>query len=145
MKVILQRVTKASVKTDNKIIAEIAHGFLILFGVTHADEEKDADQLAEKIVKLRICSDEENKMNKNILDVGGSILVVSQFTLYADCKKGNRPSFIKAAEPEKARKLYEYFIEQLRESGIEVQTGSFGNYMDVELVNDGPVTIVLDT
>jgi D-tyrosyl-tRNA(Tyr) deacylase len=153
MRVVLQRVKKANVKVDNKTtlqqaqdtVSEIADGFLLLLGITHADTKKDADYLVDKIAKMRIFEDENKKMNKSLEEVGGSVLVVSQFTLYADCKKGNRPSFTNAAKPDEAEKLYEYFIELFKERKIDTKTGEFGAYMNVELVNDGPVTIVLDT
>lgn len=146
MKAILQRVKKSQVTVFGKIISRIDQGINILLGVSKDDSEEDADILAEKIVNLRIMSDEEDKMNRSILDSKGSVLVVSQFTLMADLTSGRRPSFVKAAGAEMARKLYEYFVGKLKSLGItDVQTGIFGEYMDVEIVNDGPVTIIIDT
>ncbi len=146
MKALLQRVKKSQVTINGKIISKIDQGYNILLGVAGDDSEKDADILAEKIVNLRVMSDEEDKMNRSILDSKGSILVVSQFTLMADVTSGRRPSFIKAAGADKARALYEYFVGKLKTLGIsDVQKGEFGAYMDVEIVNDGPVTIMLDT
>ncbi|OGG20774.1 D-tyrosyl-tRNA(Tyr) deacylase [Candidatus Gottesmanbacteria bacterium RIFCSPHIGHO2_02_FULL_40_13] len=146
MKAVLQRVKKSQVAVEEKVISRIDQGYNILLGVAEEDSEKNADILAEKIVNLRVMSDEQNKMNRSILDSKGSILIVSQFTLMADLTSGRRPSYIKAAGAEKARKLYEYFVGKLKSLGIEdVQTGKFGEYMDVEIVNDGPVTIILDT
>ena len=146
MKALLQRVKKSQVTIKGKIISRIDQGYNILLGVAEDDSEKDADILAEKIVHLRVMSDEEKKMNRSILDIKGSILVVSQFTLMADLTSGRRPSFIKAAGAEKARKLYEYFVGKLKNLRVpDVQMGVFGEYMDVEIVNDGPVTIILDT
>ena len=144
MKLVIQRVTKASVSVQEKIISEIGNGFLILLGIGKEDSEGAVRKMAEKIVKLRIMSDSEDKMNKSILDVSGEILVVSQFTLLADTTGGNRPSFINAALPEKAKELYELFIEELKRLGVKkVEMGKFGTYMEVSLVNYGPVTIVL--
>ena len=145
MKVVIQRVSQASVTINNNQTASIAAGFVILLGVGKGDTEKETDVLIEKIINLRIMSDEEDKMNKSILDTKGEILVVSQFTLHADCKKGRRPSFLQAADPQKGEELYELFIEKLKNKGITVQTGTFGAMMDVSLINDGPVTIILDT
>ncbi|MBT3412812.1 MAG: D-tyrosyl-tRNA(Tyr) deacylase [Candidatus Jacksonbacteria bacterium] len=145
MKTVIQRVSKASVSIDNKTIAEITEGYLLLLGVGKSDTEKEADLLIEKIINLRIMSDKENKMNKSILNTKGEILVVSQFTLHADCKKGRRPSFIQAANPEEGEALYNYFVDTLKEKSIAVQTGKFGAMMNVSLTNDGPVTIILDT
>ena len=146
MKALLQRVKKSQVTIKGKIISRIDQGYNILLGVAEDDSEKDADILAEKIVHLRVMSDEEKKMNRSILDIKGSILVVSQFTLMADLTSGRRPSFIKAAGAGKARKLYEYFVGKLKNLRVpDVQMGVFGEYMDVEIVNDGPVTIILDT
>ena len=144
MKIVLQRVTSASVKVDGEIIGKIGTGFLLLFGVGHEDTEEDCRRLADKVIGLRIFSDENDKINLDLASVGGSILVVPQFTLYADCRKGNRPNFIQAAKPEKANALYEYFVEYLRSKGKNVQTGSFGADMKVELLNDGPFTVILE-
>ena len=145
MKAILQRVTNAKVEVDSKTVGEIGMGFLILLGVENGDTEKEADALAAKIAGLRIFTDENDKMNLALADVGGRLLVVSQFTLYADCRKGKRPNFTKAAKGEQANELYEYFVSCCRGFGIETQTGAFGADMKVELLNDGPVTIPLDT
>ena len=144
MKIVLQRVSSASVKVDSKIVGRIEHGLLLLIGFSSSDTEESVLQTLEKIVKLRIFSDEEGKMNKSVLDVEGSMLLISQFTLYADTKKGNRPSFIEAARPEQAIPLYEFFIAEMRKRITKVETGIFGADMKVELVNDGPVTIVFD-
>ena len=144
MKIVLQRVSSASVKVDSKIVGSIDHGMLLLIGFSSNDNEESILPTLEKIVKLRIFSDEEGKMNKSVLDVNGSALLVSQFTLYADTKKGNRPSFIEAARPEQAIPLYEFFIAEMKKRISKVETGIFGADMKVELVNDGPVTIVFD-
>ncbi len=146
MRAVLQRVTNASVTVEDEIIGEIGQGFLILLGVTHEDTQEEAELLARKISGLRVFTDEQDKMNLSLLDIGGEALVVSQFTLYADCKKGRRPSFINAAKPEEADRLYQKFVELLAQYGIhKVETGRFGADMKVSLLNDGPVTIVLDT
>src|SRR3990170_3781437 len=146
MKVVIQRVAASRVKIDGKVVSEIGLGYTILLGVADDDSEKEADFLSDKIAKLRVMSDSEGKMNKSILDVSGEILVVSQFTLLADTSGGRRPSFIKAATPDTADRLYQYFVKKLQELGVKkVVTGEFGTYMEVEIVNDGPVTIVLDT
>lgn len=145
MRAVIQRVSQASVTIDEQIIGKIGQGFMILLGIHEEDIQEDADYLIRKIPLLRVFEDAEGKMNQNIQDVKGSILSVSQFTLYADTKKGNRPSFIKAARPETAIPLYEYFNEGLRQQGLTVETGEFGGDMDVALVNDGPVTIIFDT
>ncbi len=146
MKVLIQRVTKAKVTINEKVVGQIGCGYVILMGVKEGDSEKEADYLVEKIINLRVMSDENDKMNLSILDVSGEILVVSQFTLYADTTSGRRPSFINAAKPEIAKHLYFYFIDELKSSGIKnVQTGEFGAYMTVEIINDGPVTIMMDT
>ncbi len=146
MKAVIQRVTNASVVVEGKEIGAIDNGFLILLGVCEGDTAEDADILARKTANLRVFEDEAGKMNKSLLDLGYSTLVISQFTLCADCKKGNRPSFIKAAKPEEAIPLYELYMEKLRENGVEnVQHGEFGADMKVSLLNDGPVTILYDT
>ena len=146
MKAVIQRVKYATVKVDNKIIGECKHGFMILLGVIDGDTENDADKLIKKIPVLRIFEDENGKMNKSLLDIDGEILVVSQFTLAADCSHGRRPSFTASAPPDIANKLYEYFVGELKTAGVKsVQTGEFGADMAVELLNDGPVTIVLDS
>lgn len=145
MKAVIQRVKSASVTIDNQIVGSIQQGFMILLGIHEEDTKEDVDYLIRKITMMRIFEDEAGKMNLNIEAVAGSILSVSQFTLYADTKKGNRPSFVKAARPEQAIPLYEAFNEGLRQSGLQVETGKFGAYMQVALVNDGPVTIIIDT
>ena len=144
MRIVLQRVTSASVKVDGETIGKIGRGFLILLGVGHDDTEEECRRLADKISGLRIFSDENDKINLDLEAVGGSLLVVPQFTLYADCRKGNRPNFIQAAPPQKANELYEYFTEYLRSKGKHVETGSFGADMKVELLNDGPFTVILE-
>ncbi|MBL7159220.1 D-tyrosyl-tRNA(Tyr) deacylase [Candidatus Microgenomates bacterium] len=146
MKAVIQRVRSAKVTINHQIVGEIKKGLVILLGVKEGDIENQAKTLAKKIANLRIMSDKEDKMNLSVKDVGGEVLVVSQFTLLADCKKGNRPSFIKAAHPEFAKELYLKFIEELKNLGIKkVAVGEFGAIMDIHLINDGPVTIVLDT
>ena len=145
MKVVLQRVAHASVTVDEKVIGKIQRGFLLLVGVTHDDAMEDMEYLVRKIVQMRIFEDEEGKLNRSIQDIGGEILSVSQFTLYADTKKGNRPSFSKAAPGDVALEMFEQFNGLLRDTGIPVETGQFGADMKVELLNDGPVTILLDS
>ena len=145
MRVVLQRAGAASVRVDEKTTGLIEKGYVLLVGVTHSDTEVDATYLAKKIAGLRLWEDAEGKMNHSILEAGGDILSVSQFTLYGDVKKGRRPSFIQAARPEQAEPLWEYFNRKLEEEGLTVQTGVFGAMMDVELVNDGPVTIIIDS
>lgn len=145
MRLILQRVTEAYVEVAGATVGSISTGLLILLGVTSTDTQQDAEYLADKVTNLRIFPDLERRMNRSILEVGGSLLVVSQFTLYGDCRKGRRPSFDRAAPPEQARELYEYFIEQLSSRNIIVRTGVFQAEMQVHLVNDGPVTFVLDS
>ena len=146
MKVVIQRVSQARVKVCDKIISEIKLGFLILLGVEKSDSKQDIDWLVNKISNLRVFSDNELKMNLSIKDIKGEIIVVSQFTLHAKTKKGNRPSYIKAANPEQAEPLYEEFISQLKnESAVGVQSGLFGANMQVDIVNDGPVTIIMDS
>lgn len=144
MRLLVQRVSKASVKVNNKIIGKINEGFLVLLGITHEDTEKTADYLVKKLLNLRIFKDENEKMNLSIRDIEGELLIISQFTLYANTKEGNRPSFIDAAKPDYADNLYEYFIKKCKEEGIYVQTGEFGADMKVELINDGPVTVMLE-
>lgn len=144
MKAVIQRVKSAQVTVNGKITGKIDNGLLVLLGVTHEDTKDKADYLVKKILNLRIFTDENDKMNLSVKDINGEILVVSQFTLYADTSSGNRPSFTEAAKPEIANELYEYFKKQCESNGIEVQSGIFGAYMEVELVNDGPVTIVME-
>lgn len=144
MKIVLQRVSAASVKVDGKTCGEIDNGYLLLFGVGHEDTEEDCRRLADKIINLRIFADENDKINLSLADVGGALLVVPQFTLYADCRKGNRPNFIQAAKPDEANRLYEYFVDYCRSKGQKVETGSFGADMKVSLLNDGPFTLVLE-
>lgn len=146
MKAVIQRVKYATVKVDNKIIGECKQGFMILLGVIDGDTKEDADKLIKKIPVLRIFEDENGKMNKSLLDIDGEILVVSQFTLAADCSHGRRPSFTASAQPDIANELYEYLVGELKTAGVKsVQTGEFGADMAVELLNDGPVTIILDS
>jgi len=150
MRAVVQRVSRARVtvieRTNREWISgEIGRGLLVLLGVAHEDTEADATYLAEKIAGLRIFEDVDGKMNRSVLDVGGSVLVVSQFTLYGDVRRGKRPSFDAAAPPEQARRLYEFFVEQFRAAGLRCETGRFQETMQVELVNEGPVTILLDS
>lgn len=145
MKTVIQRVKQASVSVDGAHIAGIGNGLLVFIGVDREDRTDDAQYLAEKIVHLRVFEDDHGKMNRSLLETGGQMLVVSQFTLLGDCKKGRRPSFVKAAPPETADRLYEYFAGLVRQTGIEVQTGRFRALMDVSLVNDGPVTLMVDS
>jgi D-tyrosyl-tRNA(Tyr) deacylase len=145
MRVVLQRSKAAKVVVADRIIGQIDSGLVLLVGVTHGDTIDDAAYLAEKIVNLRIFEDENEKMNHSLLDVGGSILSVSQFTLYGDCRKGRRPNFMDAARPEEANELYEAFNEELRKKGVHTETGQFGAMMDVQLTNDGPVTLILES
>lgn len=144
MRVVLQRVEKACVRVDGAVVGEIGKGFLVLLGVAETDTERAAERMADKICKLRIFEDGEGKTNLSLSDVGGEILVVSQFTLYADCRKGNRPSFIGAGAPDKAERLYEYFVERCQGHVRKVEHGSFGADMKVELLNDGPFTLILE-
>ena len=145
MRAVVQRVTSASVTVDGRVAGEIGAGLLILLGVGRTDNTESASYLAEKIANLRIFSDEAGKMNLSLLDIGGSALVVSQFTLYGDTRGGRRPSYIQAAPPEEANRLYEEFVRSMRALGVTVETGVFQAHMQVELVNDGPVTILLDS
>lgn len=144
MRLVVQRVSKAKVEVDNKIVGKIGKGFLVLVGVAENDTKEQADFLVEKLCNLRVFEDENDKMNLSIKDVDGELLVVSQFTLYADCKKGNRPSFINAAKPSKANELYEYFIGKCKNLVNNIEKGIFGEDMKVSLLNDGPVTIILE-
>ena len=145
MRALVQRVSRASVTIDGKVHGAIDKGFLVLLGITEGDTEADARYLADKCVGLRVFTDENDKMNRSLADVGGGLLVVSQFTLYGDCSHGRRPSFIAAARPDTAIPLYECFVSRCRESGLPVETGEFGAHMEVELLNDGPVTLWMDT
>jgi D-tyrosyl-tRNA(Tyr) deacylase len=146
MRVVLQRVSEASVTIEGKMYGSIGNGMLILLGIEHDDDQSDADWLIQKTIGMRIFSDQEGKMNYGINDVNGSFLVISQFTLHASTKKGNRPSYIRAARPEQAVPLYEYFLRELESShGAKIETGKFGADMKVSLVNDGPVTIIIDS
>lgn len=145
MRVVIQRVSASSVKVDDRTVGEIAAGFMLLIGIDEEDETADADWLVQKILNLRVFGDEEGKMNRSIIDIKGEILCISQFTLIADYKKGNRPSFIKAAKPDKAIPLFEYFKNEIAKSGLKTESGIFGADMIVSLVNDGPVTILMDS
>lgn len=144
MRAVLQRVSEARVEVDSTIVGNISHGFLLLLGIAPTDTIDTVRWIGEKIIKLRVFEDEEGKMNKSLIDVGGSILVVSQFTLYGDCQKGTRPGFSNAARPEVAKPVYEQVITFFQEQNIPVQTGIFGAHMNVSLVNDGPVTLLLE-
>jgi D-tyrosyl-tRNA(Tyr) deacylase len=145
MRAVVQRVSRARVTIEREVVGDIATGLLVLLGITHADTAQEAKWLAEKIVGLRIFEDDEGKMNRDVQEVGGAVLVVSQFTLYGDCRKGRRPSFIDAAPPPIAIPLYEAFINGVKALGVPTATGRFGAMMDVELVNAGPVTLILDS
>lgn len=144
MKIVVQRVKRAKVDVDSKTVGEIEKGFLVFLGVTHDDTKENADYLVRKLCNLRVFEDENEKMNLSLKDVNGKLLIVSQFTLYADCSQGNRPSFIQAAKPDYAEELYEYFCKQCEGNGIHVEKGIFGADMQIELLNDGPVTIVIE-
>jgi D-aminoacyl-tRNA deacylase len=144
MRIVLQRVSRASVTVEGRVTGEIGPGLLLLAGFTHDDGEDELAWMAEKVAGLRVFRDDEGKMNRSVVEAGGAVLVVSQFTLYGDARKGRRPSFVDAARPETAIPLYERFVERLRGTGLAVETGEFGAMMDVELVNDGPVTLILE-
>ena len=144
MRLVVQRVKYASVKVDGKIVGKIEQGFMVLVGITDTDTKDTCDYLADKLVKLRVFDDENDYMNYDLEKVGGSLLLISQFTLYADASKGNRPSFIHAAKPEISKPLYDYFCDKCESKGIHVERGIFGADMKVELLNDGPVTIILE-
>jgi D-tyrosyl-tRNA(Tyr) deacylase len=145
MRAVVQRVSRASVTVDGQVVGEIGSGLLVLVGTTHDDSEADVRTVARKLVGLRIFRDDTGAMNRSVADVGGAMLIVSQFTLYADARKGRRPSFVAAARPEDAEPLVDSLVDAIGDSGVPVQTGRFGAMMDVELVNDGPVTIILET
>jgi len=145
MRSVVQRVSSSSVTVDGGMIGKIDKGLMVLLGVTHDDTSKDVDYMIDKILNLRIFEDEEDKMNLSLKDVGGELLVVSQFTLYGDCRKGRRPSFTNAGRPDQADKLYEEFVAKAKAQGLNVGTGQFGAHMMVDLTNDGPVTILLDS
>ena len=145
MKLVIQRVTHASVTVDNNVIGKIGKGYLVLIGVSDTDTKEIADKMLDKMIKLRIFEDENGKTNLSLADVGGELLLISQFTLYANCKKGNRPSFIEAGSPDHANALYEYIIEKCKERVDVVEQGEFGAEMKVELLNDGPFTVILDS
>ena len=145
MRAVVQRVTEGDVTVENQVTGSIGNGFVVLLGVEDTDTEKDAENLADKIVGLRIFEDADDKMNLSLQDVGGEMLVISQFTLLADARKGRRPNFVKAARPEMAKKLYDYFVEKVKAQGIKVGEGIFQAHMMVRIYNDGPVTILLDS
>jgi D-aminoacyl-tRNA deacylase len=145
MRAVVQRVKSSSVTVDGRVVAEIGDGLLVLLGVAKPDKSDDADYLAEKIVNLRIFEDEDGKLNRSVLSTGGQMLVVSQFTLLGNCNKGRRPSFVHAAGQDQAVKLYERFIEQVREKGVSVKTGRFRTTMEIGLINDGPVTLIVES
>lgn len=145
MKIVIQRVSEANVKVEGTIVGNISHGLLLLIGIDEEDTQSDADWLIQKVLNLRIFGDENGKLNLSVKDVEGDILCISQFTLIADYKKGNRPSFIKAAKPDVAIPLFEYFKEEMAKSGLKIESGIFGADMKVSLLNDGPVTIVMDS
>ena len=145
MRAVVHRVSSASVVVDEEVVGRIEHGFLVLLGVSQTDTQDDVIFLAGKIAGLRVFEDDDAKMNRSLADVGGRMLVVSQFTLYGDCRKGRRPSFVAAAPPERADELYRSFVAEVRGQGVEVETGRFQAHMDVSLVNDGPVTLLIDS
>jgi len=145
MRAIVQRVSEAHVTVDGAITGQIESGFLVLLGVTHEDTDADMDYLVKKLVGLRVFEDDDGKMNRDIIEANGAMLIVSQFTLYGDCRKGRRPSFINAARPELAEPMYERLCDEIRGRGIRVETGRFQQHMDVALINDGPVTLMLDS
>jgi D-tyrosyl-tRNA(Tyr) deacylase len=145
MRAVVQRVTACEVRVSDQTVGEIGPGLLVLLGISLSDEEKDADYLSDKIARLRIFEDDAGKMNRSLIDTGGEMLIVSQFTLLGDCRKGRRPSFVEAAPPEKAERLYDYFVDRVRLNGISVATGQFQAMMAVSLVNDGPVTLIVES
>lgn len=144
MRLVVQRVTDAQVSVENEVIGKIGKGFMVLLGVTHTDTKKEADYLVKKLTNLRVFEDENEKMNLSVKDIDGELLIISQFTLYADCTGGNRPSFVNAGKPDMANELYEYFIDECRKLGFNVATGKFGAHMDVQFTNSGPVTIIME-
>ena len=144
MRFVIQRVESASVEIDNKTIAEIKNGYLVLIGITHNDTKDIADYLINKLIKLRVFEDDNGKLNLSLNDIKGELLLVSQFTLYGDCSRGNRPSFIQATDPQKANKLYEYIINECEQKVTTVKSGVFGANMKIKLINDGPVTIIME-
>lgn len=145
MRLVIQKVSQSSVKIDGKIVGAIEKGYMVLVGITNGDDETLVEKMVDKLVNLRIFEDENDKLNLSLLDVNGSILSISQFTLYANCKKGRRPSFIDAAKPDVSSPLYDYFNKMLEKKGVKVERGVFGAMMEVSLINDGPVTIILDS
>jgi D-tyrosyl-tRNA(Tyr) deacylase len=145
MRAVIQRVKSSSVTVKNEVVGEIGKGLLVLLGVATSDSIDDAEYLADKIVNLRIFEDEDHKLNRSLIDIGGKMLVVSQFTLLGDCKKGRRPSFVRAASPNLAMELYQQFVESVRRKGVPVKTGQFQTTMEVSLVNDGPVTLIVES
>lgn len=145
MRVVVQRAKKARVTVDGEIVGQIEYGLMLLVGIKHDDSKEDVTYTADKVANLRIFEDEQGKMNRSLLDVNGQVLSVSQFTLYGDCRKGRRPNFMDAARPEEANELYEAFNEELRNKGIIVETGKFGEMMDVTFTNDGPVTLIVES
>lgn len=144
MKLVIQRAKKAQVEVDKKVVGKINNGFVVLLGVGPDDTKETVDFLIKKLINLRVFADKEYKMNLNLKDVNGELLIISQFTLYADCRKGNRPSFVNAAPPKLAEELYNYFVEECKKMGLKTETGIFGAHMEVSLTNDGPVTIILE-
>ena len=145
MRACIQRVASASVMVETRVVGEIASGFVVLLGVGQDDTDEDVHYLADKVLHLRVFEDNDGKMNRSILETGGQMLVISQFTLFGDCRKGRRPSFIAAAEPGRANQLYEQFVQRVRQQGVHVEMGQFRAMMQVQLVNDGPVTLLLDS
>lgn len=145
MRFVIQRVKESSVEVEDKVVGKIKNGFLVLIGIEHEDSEEIADMMVSKLLKLRVFNDQNGKMNLSINDVNGELLLVSQFTLYANCKRGNRPDFLRSAEPQYANRMYGYIVQRCVDEGMHVQTGIFGADMKVELINDGPVTIILDS
>jgi D-tyrosyl-tRNA(Tyr) deacylase len=145
MRILIQRVTRAEVRVDDKIEGRISLGAVVLIGIAKSDNFSDADYLADKLLNLRFFSDQDSRMNLSATDIGAALLLISQFTLYGDCRKGRRPGFDAAAPPERARELYDYFVDQVRQSGLDIQTGVFQAHMQVELTNDGPVTLLLES